>query len=310
MGKGALAGIIVAAVVLVAAIAFFVVVWLAGNNAVTAYNSKDYEKAYNSTKMALFLDEGSKNLILEKYITKTLCVEGKYYTAAKLLEESTIADSKKEKIYADNNNLALCKKGAVAEFATWEQDGDFANGKEAIEWLILDVVEENGRAKALLMSTKVIGNSDGWNQWDNKNCAYANSGLHSWCEVDFYKTLMADSEVKKVILKTTVSTADSSTGIDSGEDVEAYVFAPSKQDIEKYLTGDLAKYVTAEGTKAVKDSGVTLNGEGAASYFLRNAGKDTNTISAVSRTGEVLEDASKDGQIGVRVCLWIDLGEI
>jgi len=310
LGKGALAGIIVAALVVVAAVAFFLVVYLAGTNAVTAYNAKDYEKAYESTKMALFLDEGSKNLILEKYITKTLCAEGKYYTAAKLLEESTISDKKKASIYEDYNNLALCKKGATATFASWEQDGDFANGKEDLDWLVLDIVEENGRAKALLMTTHVIGNSEGWNHWDKENSTYVKSGLHAWCETDFYGTLKMDTALKDVILETNVVTEDSSTGIDSGEDVKAHAFAPSKQELEKYLTGDLASYLIAQGTKAVKESGITINSEGAAGYFLRNAGKDKNTITAVDRTGAILEDLSKEGQMGVRVCLWIDLGEI
>jgi len=307
---GLIATLACVGVVVLCVAAFLIVAFLAGNQAVSAYNSKDYEAAYNHSKMALFMDQNSKNTILKTYINKVLCVEGDYFVAQDLLEGSKLSQEDKDKIYAENSGLAMCKKGSVVPFGIFEMDGDFSK-RESVEWIVLDVVKENGKAKALLMTKDVIGFPGGFNLWDSANSTYAKSGLHSWCDVDFYKefTIWCPDEAKKV-LKTTVSTADSSTGIDSGEDVETYAFAPSKQELETYLTGDLAQYLTAKCCKKAKEEGVLTNKDGVAGYFLRNAGDTKDTITAVTRDGEILEGCAKTGPLGARVCVWIDLGSI
>lgn len=307
--------VIIAAAVAVVIVAFVVVALVMGSTAIKAYQNKDYEGAYNNSKLALFMSAGDKNVIKEAYIKEYLCKNEMYFTAAEILEASKMSEEKKNEIYASNPSLALCKEGQVVKFGKYESDNNAANGYEDVEWIVLDVTKENGRARALLLSKDIIGAPGGWNKLDG-NTFYSASNLHDWCESDFFVSFTgADVELRKKILKVKISTADSSTGVDSGEDVAVHAYAPSKEDLDKYLTGDLAKYITASPTPSAKAAGVTAYGkEQVAQYYLRNVGNVENNAqwaAGIDKKGAFNEGLAMTGNAtGARVCINVDLGEI
>ncbi len=311
----ALPAIIAAAVVAVLVVAFVVVAFVMGSSAINAYGAKDYEGAYNNSKLALFMSAGDKNVIKEAYIKEVLVKEQKYFTAAEILEKSNMSEEKKNEIYASDASLALCKEGQIVKFGKYESDNNAANGPEEVEWIVLEVTKENGRARALLLSKDIVGAPGGWNKTDG-NTFYSASNLHDWCENDFYLTFtMYDASLKDKILKMKVATADSSTGVDSGEDVAAHAYAPAKEDLDKYLTGDLAKYVNASPTASAKAAGVTAYGkEQIAQYYLRNVGIVENNAqwaSGIDKKGAFNEGLAMSGNAtGARVCINVDLGEL
>ncbi len=312
---GAKTGIIigiVAAVIIVAALVLTIVM---GSMATTAYKNGDYAKAYSNSTMALFLAKGDKDVIAQAYVEKVLCKEGKYFTAAGILEKTSLSEEKKAKIYASDNALALCKEGQIVKFGKFETDNNAANGPEELEWIVLEVTKEGGRARALIMTKDVVGNPGGWNKFTDGNTSYAMSNLNSWCEDFYINFTMYDASLKDKILKMRVSTADSSTGVDSGEDVEAYAYAPAKEDLDKYLTGDLAQYIKASPTDSAKAAGVTAYGKDRTSvYYLRNVGNvenNTQWAAGIDKEGAFQEGLSMSGaSTGARVCINVDLGEI
>lgn len=307
--------IIIAAVAAVVVIAFVVVAFVMGSTAINAYGSKDYEAAYNNSKLALFMSGADKNVIKEAYIKEVLCKNEMYFTAAGILEDSNMSEEKKNEIYASNPSLALCKEGQIVKFGKYESDNNAANGPEDVEWIVLDVTKENGRARALLLTKDIVGAPGGWNKTDG-NTFYSASNLNDWCESDFYLTFtMYDASLKDKILKMKVATADSSTGVDSGEDVAVHAYAPAKEDLDKYLTGDLAKYITASPTASAKAAGVTAYGkEQIAQYYLRNVGIVENNAqwaAGIDKKGAFNEGLAMSGNAtGARVCINVDLGEI
>ncbi|MBR7164957.1 MAG: hypothetical protein IKD18_01640, partial [Clostridia bacterium] len=307
--------IIIAAIVAVVIIAFVVVAFVMGSSAINAYGAKDYAAAYNNSKLALFMSADDKNVIKEAYVKEVLCKEEKYFTAAEILEKSSMTEEKKNEIYASNPALALCKEGQIVKFGKYESDNNAANGPEDVEWIVLEVTKENGKARALLLSKDIIGAPGGWNKTDG-NTFYSASNLHDWCESDFYLTFtMYDASLKDKILKMKVATADSSTGVDSGEDVAAHAYAPAKEDLDKYLTGDLAKYIIASPTASAKAAGVTAYGkEQAAQYYLRNVGNVENNAqwaAGIDKKGAFNEGLAMSGNAtGARVCINVDLGEL
>ena len=325
----ALPAIIAAAVVAVLVVAFVVVAFVMGSSAINAYGAKDYEGAYNNSKLALFMSAGDKNVIKEAYIKEVLVKEAKYFTAAEILENSSMTEEKKSEIYASDASLALCKEGQVVKFGKYEA-GEFVpyDGTnyftqieretlppEELEWIVLEVTKENGRARALLLSKDIVGAPGGWNKTDG-NTFYSASNLHDWCENDFYLSFtMYDASLRDKILKVKVATADSSTGVDSGEEVVAHAYAPAKEDLDKYLTGDLAKYVNASPPASAKAAGVTAYGKDQiAQYYLRNVGNVENNAqwaAGIDKKGAFNEGLAMTGNAtGARVCINVDLGEI
>lgn len=308
--------IIIGAVVAVVIVALLVVTIVMGTMATGAYKKGDYAAAYKNSQLALFLASGDKDVIAEAYVTEVLCKEGKFFTAAEVLDKTGLSDEDKNEIYASEPELALCVPGQVVKFGKYETDNNAANGPEDLEWIVLDVVEENGQARALLMTKDVVGNPEGWNKYADGNTSYAESNLNDWCESDFYITFsMYDASLKEKILKIKVPTADSSTGVDSGEDVAVYAYAPAKEDLDKYLTGDLAQYIKASPTASAKAAGVTAYGkEQIAQYYLRNAGNFENNAqwaAGIDKSGAFSEGLSMSGSsTGARVCINVDLGSI
>lgn len=242
---------------------------------------------------------------------QALCEEGKFLKASQILESVRTEDPEliktAKKLYK-TYPLLKCKAGETISFATIEQDAD-PSAEEPIEWIVL-AVEEGDQPMALLLSKKVIGSISARSKSDG-NMSYANSNIHEWCESDFYSSIcMGNDDVKKVILMTEVSTEPSSTGVDSGEPVKAHAFAPSVQDIEKYLANNeaLAEMIRAEGTPAVKNKGTKVTNKGFAGYWLRNAGESEGFASAVTDKGDVIEGSGMSSAHGVRPMIWVKLG--
>lgn len=308
--------IIICAVVALVIVAVVVLAIVMGSMATGAYKNGDYAAAYSNSKLALFLSGKDKDIIAEAYVTEVLCKEGKYFTAAEILDKTSLSDEDKNEIYASQPELALCVPGQIVKFGKYESDNNAANGAEDLEWIVLDVTEEGGKARALIMTKEVVGNPGGWNKYSDGNTFYSASNLNDWCESEFYNTFVSnDITLRDKILMVNISTADSSTGVDSGEDVQVHAYAPAKEEFDKYLTGDLAQYIKASPTASAKAAGVTAYGKDkTAVYYLRNIGNvenDAQWASGIDKEGAFQESLSMSGSsTGARVCINVDLGEV
>ena len=125
---------------------------------------------------------------------------------------------------------------------------------------------------------------------------------------------MADASLGEKILKVKVD-----TGSDS---IAAKVYAPSKEELEQYLTGDLAQYLNAVATPAAEGTvagGNTTTGgeeeEGAVgeeveklitSYYVRNA--SDKGIGGYTEGKYVDNLSATDKSIGTRVIVNVALG--
>ncbi|MBR2635074.1 MAG: hypothetical protein IKD31_05795 [Clostridia bacterium] len=276
----------------------------------SAYNAGEYKKAYENSALAFVMAKEDKMLVTQYYIERVLCREqGEYYKAAKFLEETDIPAETREKMFRRNPLLAMCFKGNIATYGElYAQD---------VDWVVLDVVEENGRARAFLLSKDVLGNSNGWKKEKSRITYYESSDLHSWCGFDFLNPFKMSLEDPSRLLEVTVSTADASDGSDSGPDFKAIAYAPSKEELQTYLTGDLEKYLKASGTATAEKSGVLCRGkENYAAYFTRNIGILSSTdqtwkASGVTLDGVITEEISVASLItGTRVCINVDLGPV
>ena len=281
------------------------------------YNSKNYAGAYTTSRFALFLSGDVKDTIAREYVTQVLCPEGKYLAASKILEKTGFSTEEKNKIYATNEDLALCNKGQVVTFGKYETDNNMSNGPDPLEWIVLDVQKIDGKAYAFLMTREIVGGPGGWNRFASSegNTSYATSNLNSWCEKDFYTTFTnQDTSLKEKIVAWNVETEDSSTGVDSGEAVVAHAYAPSIQELEQYLTGDLAKYMQASVTKSAKtDNVISYGADRLGAYYVRNIGnmeEGAQWAAGVDKEGKFQEGMGMtSASIGARVCIRVDLGE-
>ena len=311
---GAVAAIVIAVVLVLAIGGAALFAFLSGNQAVAAYKDKKYEDAYKKSQFALFLNANDKDCIDYAYISEVLYPEGQYYKAAALAD--TIAMEEANTRLAEKcPHLSLCKKGQIGTFGKYEMDASPENGQEDLEWIVLDVTDSgDGRKVALLLTKDIVASPAGWNRGNSGNTKYSESNLNEWCGTFFNDMIMSDASLGDKVFKVGVKTGDDS--------LNTKAYAPSKEELESYLTGDLAQYLKAVATQAAEGSVAEdpaggaegEEGEGAAeneaalitSYYVRNASADG--IGGYTDGAYVNNLSATEKTIGVRVCINVDLG--
>ena len=313
LGTGALIGIIAGGVVVLAAIAVFVLSFIFSSAAVKAYNAKDYATAYEKVSFPLASLTANKQTVAQikyDYVVKSIAKAKKpeYFKGAKILNslEGLIDQKKIDEAFAISG-FDLCKVGNVATLGQWEQDGDNSNGEEDLQWVVLDIKDTKNGARALLMTKDVVGFVEKWTK-NETDLSYANSEVKAWCEIDFYMSIIQSSDfIKKNALNINVAT-DAVDGCQPcGDPTPAHAFALSYQEAQKYFAqgSELAKWLEADNcvvSEKAKYDGVTGKG-----FWLRNAGEKEGFACSVNK-GELATGTAVYTAMGVRPCMWINLG--
>ena len=200
-------------------------------------------------------------------------------------------------VYAATPEITV---GDTITFGKYEQDNDTANGKEPIEWQVLD--KKNNQ---ILVISKYILNhmSYGQSTWDT--CF-----LHTWLNGYFLNEAFDQSE--KAAISTVTVTADKNPAYPDtpvGSDTSDKVFLLSVVEAQKYFNNYWE--LRCAGTKY---SGVgneyykTASGENAFSWWLRTPGSNGSFATYVERSGSIniVGTYSESGSMGVRPALWIN----
>ena len=213
--------------------------------------------------------------------------------------------------------------GDIIIFGKYEQDGNESNGKEDIEWLVLD---KSGN-KVLLMSDKGLDcmpyNSE------MKEVTWETCTLRAWLNEEFLNNAFNSNEKNMIQISIVLAHQNSlldkhDMGVSAGNDTRDKIFLLSINEEDKYLTDEEnrkcipTEYAISKGT-----STYTSNTKGGAStclWWLRTPGFDNkNATVDVSALGSgdvdsIVATALKSGGFGVnmktfcvRPCLWLNL---
>lgn len=207
------------------------------------------------------------------------------------------------------NEIKNIKVGDLYTFGAYEQDNNTSNGKERIEWIVLDKVGMS----LLLVSNKALD----CQQYDtlNKDVTWESCSLRKWMNGTFLNNAFS-AEEQAQIQSTTVS-ADKNPFFDSinpGNATTDKVFLLSITEAEKYFS--FAKdrkcmptaYAIAHGVYNV----IEENNACTCRWWLRSPGSTQNYAAYVFIDGSsgcygsyVAYDT-----VGVRPALWLDLNTI
>lgn len=180
------------------------------------------------------------------------------------------------------------KVGDIIKFGTYEQDNDFTNGKEAIEWVVISKT----KSKMMVMSKHVLDTvryycGDVGNGSERKEITWENSTLRNWLNEKFYNVAFNNTE-KDMILTTDVENYDDFlNGFNGGNDTKDKVFVLSEleainsdygfsddyqeEDINRRAAGTEYAYARGLVKFSTKDRDyITNEGEVATTWWLRN----------------------------------------
>lgn len=273
-------------------------------NALSLMEEKQYKEAIKTFEL-LGDYKDSKERISD---AEEAILEEKYNYALKLLEQKefekasiefdSLGDYKDSKVQAKKclvatyEDVDYSKIGKSYYFGAYEQDNNKENGKEKIEWLI---VERKGN-KALLVSKFVLDNriydsdsTEVYNVETDSVDVWNQSELREWLNKDFLMKAFSSKEEKQI----------------SGE-----IFVLSIEEAEKYFNTDDIRVCSP--TSYAEGKGVSANIYGKCDWWLRSLSDSDSSYriyaANVYKSGEISYSGyGIDSKLGVRPAVWINL---
>ena len=181
-------------------------------------------------------------------------------------------------------------------FGTYEQDNNFTNGKEKIEWIVLD--KKDGKA---LIISKYVLDCQPYNTQNNK-VTWETCTLRNWLNTTFYTSAFKTNQ-QSMIATTTLKNEDNpSYGTEGGSSTADKIFLLSIEEAQLYFSGN-SKRKTVGTPYAADQSSYSSN------WWLRSPGDYTNFAAIVNIDGSVnyFGHRVNHGTYAVRPALWINL---
>ena len=203
-------------------------------------------------------------------------------------------------------DLKEARVGDTVTYGTYEQDGDYDNGKEAIEWIVLD--KQDG--KLLLISRYALAEMT--YDYKGEEVTWEKCSLRKWLNGIFVKEAFTDKEIKHIPTAKVTADKNPEYDIDPGNDTEDQVFLLSIPEFEKYFkikTGDeryccQTEYALIMGIFHLDNSNII--------WWLRSPGSDGDDVHDAVVVKELGDQTDMycgyvRWCIGVRPALWVDL---
>jgi len=297
---------------------------------ITAYkvSESNYYEGYrgyfwNDTGVDIMLEkDGSEKRTVSFELNQgkyTICVSAynenaldKYTNSDEV--EITINKPFKGKGYADAYDFSKTKVGDIIRFGTYEQDNDFENGNENIEWIVL-----KKNAKRMLVVSRYILDCLPYNI-DTEGSTWETCTLRKWLNKKFYNAAFNKTE-KALIKKVKIRNDDNERyNTDGGNKTRDRVFLLSNSEVRKYLD-DInvysnypdETYVRCIATDYARSCGLPSFLYGCSDWWTRTPGECSRDASYVDSRG-IIELAGYgqhyygyDDFFGVRPAMYISL---
>ena len=174
------------------------------------------------------------------------------------------------------DKFGVVAKGDYIELGSYELDGNTSNGKENIDWLVLDVKD----GKMLLISKYILNDREYHPEYPVDS--WRSSSLYNWLNNEFFNTVFLEQE-KQVIT----------------ESLEGKLFLLSTDEANTYFDS----YDARECTE--------YNSTYGCSWWLRSLSSENWCADIVSDYGSIDDGANIVWEDhGIRPAMWIDLSKI
>ena len=203
-----------------------------------------------------------------------------------------------------NDAIALMDAGKYTEaiFGAYEQDNNTSNGKEDVEWLVLEVKD----GKALVISKYALD----CQQYNTSftDVTWETCTLREWLNNNFINSAFTAEEKAKISTVTVYADKNPDYSTNPGNATQDQVFLLSITEVNKYFSSNSARQ--CEPTDYAVANGAYVNSSnGNCRWWLRSPGYNRNTAAFDYIDGVVYEggDYVSSDRTAVRPALWIDL---
>ena len=185
--------------------------------------------------------------------------------------------SKTESSSQEKDKNPEYKVGETIEFGNYPQDKD--GTEKPIEWIVM----KNEGNQVLLLSKYVLDAKSYNEEWED--VTWETSDIRQWLNNEFYTAAFNKSEKAKIQTSLIKNEDNSEHGTSGGNDTEDKVFLLSEKEAETLFSNDDERI--AKATEYAEKSGVYVNEEKAACWWLRSPGRISRIAAEVDYHGWV-----------------------
>ena len=203
--------------------------------------------------------------------------------------------------------IKLAINGEIVKLGSYEQDNNTSNGKEEIEWQVLERQDNK-----ILLISKYALDCQKYNS-ENTDVTWENCTLRSWLNSTFLSNAFSESE-KSMIADTKVTAEENPNySTNPGNDTTDKIFLLSINEVNKYFTTDESRKCVPTaysiGQGADISSSETPGAKATCWWWLRSPGGSQSYASDVYLGGSVSNRGFRVdvSYVCVRPALWINL---
>lgn len=204
----------------------------------------------------------------------------------------------------DTVDICEAKTGDYISFGCYDQDYDTENGKEAIEWLVLDVQD----GKALIISKYGLDCQEYNHKY--KDTTWEDCSLRYWLNNNFLNAAFTESEKMQICTTNIFSEKNPIYGTSSGNETQDKIFLLSINEVNRYFSSDEDRkclptpYALEQGVFATIED----DNFGYCEWWLRSLGGHSPYAAYVGCGGDVdIFGKNANYYSAVRPALWIKL---
>ena len=221
------------------------------------------------------------------------------------VQETAASSTPEEDINDDASSGDFKTVGSIVTFGSYEQDNDLTNGKEPIEWVVLDVQDR----RSLVISRYALD----CQRYNNEDIGitWETCSLRTWLNSRFLNDAFDNEQQARIPTVTVTADENPYNDADPGEDTQDKVFLLSISEVISYFNSDEARQCQPTAYAAAQGCYVNAHFNGSSWWWLRSPGDYFGFAADVNETGSAYAYGCNvlrnDG--AVRPALWIDWAE-
>ena len=202
-----------------------------------------------------------------------------------------------------DNPFPYLKVGDVVAFGRYEQNNNYYDGSEPIQWKCIDM-DANGRA--LLLS--VYGLDSFAYNWNAISVTWENSSMRDFLNNSFYMNSFTDEERQWIVQTWNSNPNNAAYGTYGGNNTYDFVFLLSIDQLRYYFPYEALR--KAQPTAVARAHGAYGTADPACAWWwLRSPGAYTTAASSVNSFGVLLDTGPTvtDSTGMIRPAVWVRL---
>ena len=266
------------------------------NEALELVETQQYNKA-----IEIFEELGdykdSAQLINDAYFKKAMSLYEKDNAlgALEVLKNLNSDESKAKIKEIKDKIISNAKIGDTIIFGEYEQDGDRDNGREYIEWEVLDI-EEN----RLLIISKYCLDVQKYNDV-SETTDWKSSSIRSWLNGRFAANAFDSEDPAKVVITNLISVSNEE--VEEDQITNDRIFLLGSEDVERYYPQESDRMCQAAAS--LQGTNLFIDGNGNCSWWLRDGiTEDDYSAMIVDASGKIMESMYEISD-AVRPVMWI-----